>query len=104
MIKVAVIGSTNCLCEGMTLVSQYADFDVLLVSYMSCTMLARCSLGLDCDFARAFLKDKPIYVLKSGLQYKKICDKIVYQMYCTYAQRLKSFGVKFRESVKDINL
>ena len=104
MIRVAVIGGTNCLCDGMTLVSKYDDYDVLIVSYMSCTMLARCSLGLDCDFARAFLKDKPIYVLKSGLQYKKICDKIVYQMYCTYAQRLKSFGVKFIESVKDIKL
>ena len=58
MIRVAVIGGTNCLCEGMTLVSKYDDYDVLIVSYMSCTMLAGCSLGLDEDFAKAFLKTK----------------------------------------------
>jgi len=104
MIKVAVIGGTNCLLEDMTLTSKYDDYDILIVSYMSCTMLASCSLGLDKDFEKAFLNNKPIYVLKNGLQYKRICDKIVYQMYCTYAQRLKSFGVKFVESVRDIKL
>ena len=104
MIKVAVIGGTNCLVQGMELTSKYDDYDILIVSFMSCTMLAGCSLGLDNDFAKAFLNNKPIYVIKSGLQYKRICDKVVYQMYCTYAQRLKSFGVKFIESVKDIKL
>lgn len=102
MIRVAVIGNTNCLCDNMKLVSKYDDYDILLVSYMSCTMLAECALGLNDDFAVAFLKDKPICVLNSGLQYKKIIDKAVFQMYSVYRRKLQSFGVKFIESVNNI--
>lgn len=102
MIKAAVIGNTNCLCDNMALVSKYSDYDVLLVSYMSCAMLAQCALGLNEDFAKAFLNNKPIYVLKNGLQYKKVSDKAVFQLYSVYRRTLQSFGVKFIESAKDI--
>ena len=102
MIKVAVIGNTNCLCENMTLVSKYDDYDILLVSYMPCTMLAKWTLGLDDDFAKAVLNNKPIYVLNSGLQYKKIKDKAVFQMYSVYRRTLQSFKIKFIESVNNI--
>ncbi len=95
MIKTAVIGGTNCLGDNMTLVSKYSDYEILLVSYMSCTMLAQCALGINEDFARAFLKNKQIYVLKSGLEYKKIMDKAVFQLYSSYRWRLQTFGVKF---------
>lgn len=104
MIKVAVIGNTNCLCDDMRLVSKYSDYDVLLVSYMSCTMLAECALGLNTDFEMAFLKNKKVFVLKNGLQYTKINDKIIYQMYCTYRRKLQSFGVKFINSSKEIKI
>lgn len=104
MIRVAVIGYTNCLDDNMSLVSKYNEFDVLLVSYMSCTMLAQCALGLDEVFVKAFLKNKPIYVLKSGLEYKRIIDKTVFQMYSVYRRVLQSFGVKFIESAKEIKL
>lgn len=102
MIQVAVIGGTDCLCDNMSLVSKYGDYDILLVSYMSCTMLANCALGLDDDFAKAFLNNKTVYVLKTGLQYKKISDKAVFQLYSVYRRTLQSFGVKFIESAKDI--
>ena len=102
MIQVAVIGGTDCLCDSMKLVSKYGDYDILLVSYMSCTMLAKCALGIDDDFAKAFLNNKPIYVLKNGLQYKKISDKAVFQLYSVYRRTLQSLGVKFIESAKDI--
>lgn len=104
MIKVAVIGGTNCLTENMALVSKYSEYDILLVSYMSCTMLSQCALGLNEDFANAFLENKQIYVLKSGLEYKKIIDKAVFQMYSVYRRILQSFGVKFIESVNNIRI
>lgn len=104
MIKAAVIGGTNCLCENMALVSKYCDYDILIVSYMSCTMLAQGALGLNEDFAKAFLNNKPIYVLNSGLEYKKIIDKAVFQMYSVYRRVLQSFGVKFIESVNNIRI
>lgn len=104
MINVAVIGNTNCLCNGMRLVSKYYDYDILLVSYMSCTMLAECALGLNNDFADAFLRNKPVFVLKNGLQYNKMSDKIVYQMYCTYRRTLQGFGVKFINSAEEIKI
>lgn len=102
MIKVAVIGNTNCLCDTMTLVSRYDDYDILLVSYMPCTMLAKWALGTDEDFTRAILNNKKIYVLKNGLQYKKISDKTMFQMYSVYRRTVQSFGVKFIESVNSI--
>lgn len=102
MIRVAVIGNTNCICDNMSLVSKYTDYDILLVSYMSCTMLAQCALGLNEDFSKAFLKNKPIYVLNSGLEYKEIIDNKVFQMYSVYRRVLQSFGVKFIESVNKI--
>ncbi len=104
MIRVAVIGGTDCLECNMTLVSKYSDYDILLISYMSCTSLAKYALGTDVDFETAFLKNKPVYVLKKGLQYKKISDKILYKMYCAYMYKLKSFGVKFIDSVSDIRI
>ncbi len=104
MIKVAVIGNTNCLCPHMSLVSKYSDYDVLLVSYMSLKMLAECALGINEDFCTAFLKNKPIYVLKDGVRYKSVSDIIVYRMYCGYCQKLKSFGVKFVNSAEEIKL
>lgn len=104
MIKVAVIGNTNCISNNMALVSKYSDYDILIVSCMSCTMLANCALGLDDDFANAFLKNKQIYVLKSGLEYKRIADKAVFQMYSVYRRALQSFGVKFIESVNNIRI
>ncbi len=100
MIRVAVIGGTDCLCDGIKLVSKYGEYDILLVSYMSCTMLAECAIGLNRDFAKAFLENKPIYVLKNGLQYKKIQDKAVFQLYSVYRRTLQSFGVKFIDSVR----
>ncbi len=100
MIRVAVIGGTNFICDGMMLVSRYSDYDALLVSYMSCTMLTECALGLNSDFAKAFVENKPIFVLKDGLQYKKIEDKTVFQMYSVYRRTLQSFGVKFIDSVR----
>lgn len=102
MIKVAVIGGTDCLNENMNMVSKYDDYDVLVISYMSCSMLAKCALGMDEDFERAFLNNKPIYVLKAGIQYKKIIDNTVFQMYSVYRRRLQSFGVKFIESINSI--
>ncbi|MEE1043719.1 MAG: hypothetical protein UH854_07110 [Clostridia bacterium] len=102
MIKVAVIGGTNCLDENMCLVSKYDYYDVLIVSYMSCTMLAKWALGIDEDFTRAILNNKPVYVLKNGLQYKKIVDKTVFQMYSVYRRTLQSFGIKFIESINSI--
>lgn len=102
MIRVAVIGNTNCLCNNMTLVSKYDDYDILLISYMSCTMLAKWALGLDDDFVKAVLNNKQIYVLNDGLQYKKIKDKNTFQMYSVYRRTLQSFGVKFVESVNNI--
>lgn len=102
MIRVAVIGNTNCLCNNMTLVSKYDDYDILLISYMSCTMLAKWALGLDDDFTKAVLNNKSIYVLNGGLQYKKIKDKAVFQMYSVYRRTLQSFGVKFIDSVNNI--
>ncbi len=104
MIKVAVIGGTNCLRDDMTLVSKYSDYDILIVSYMPCTMLAQCALGLNDDFARAFLNKKQVYVLSDGMQYKKIYDKVVFQMYSVYRRKLQSFGVKFIKSVGEIKL
>ena len=65
-------------------------------------MLAKWALGIDEDFTRAILNDKPIYVLNSGLQYKKIKDKAVFQMYSVYRRTLQSFGVKFIDSVNSI--
>lgn len=102
MINVAVIGNTNCLCNDMNMVSKYSDYDILLISYMSCTMLAECALGLNEDLTDAFLKNKPVFVLKNGLQYTKINDKIIYQMYCIYRRKLQSFGVKFINSAEEI--
>ena len=104
MIKTAVIGCTNCLGHNMSLVSKYSDYVILIVSYMSCTMLAQCALGLNEDFVIAFLKNKPIYVLNGGLEYKKIIDKAVFQMYSVYRRTLQSFGVKFIESVNNIRI
>lgn len=104
MINVAVIGNTNCLCKDMKMVSKYSDYDILLVSYMSCTMLAECALGLNDDFADAFLKNKPVFVLKNGLQYTKISDKVVYQMYSVYRRTLQSFGVNFINSAEEIKI
>ncbi len=102
MIRVAVIGNTNCLIDTMTLVSKYDDYDILLVSYMPCNILAKWALGLDDDFIRAILNDKRIFVLNSGLQYKKIKDKAVFQMYSVYRRMLQGFGVKFVDSVNNI--
>lgn len=104
MIRVAVIGSTDFLTPDMTLVSKYSDYDILVVSYMSCTMLANCALGTDEDFARAVLNKRKIYIFSDGLQYKRISDKVVYQMYSVYRRTLQSFGVKFIKSVKEIKL
>ena len=104
MIRVAVIGSTDFLNDKMKLVSPYSDYDVLIVSYMSCTMLSEWALGLSEEFAYAFLNNRPVYVLKNGLQYKKIGDKAVYQMYSVYRRVLQSFGVKFIESAGEIRL
>ncbi len=84
MIRVAVIGNTNCLCDNMCLVSKYDNYDVLLVSYMSCTLIAKWALGMDDDFAKAVLNNKPIYVLNNGLQYKEIKDRAIFQMYSVY--------------------
>ncbi len=99
MIRAAVIGSTNCIGEIFKLVSKYDNYDILIVSYMSCTMLAECALGLNSDFARALTEDKPIYVLKSGLEYKKIKDKAVFQMYSVYRWKLQNLGIKFVDKV-----
>ena len=104
MIRVAVVGNTDCLPENFELVSKYEDFDVLLISYMPLKMLGECALGINEDLCRAFLKNKPVYVLKSGLVYKKIFDRDIFQLYCTYAQGLKRFGVKFIDSAEEICL
>lgn len=104
MIRVAVVGCTNCIGDNMKMVSPYGDYDLLLVTYMSCTMLARFALGVDDVFAGAFLKDKPVYVLKSGLEYKRIKDKAVFQMYSVYRRKLQSFGVRFVDTVNEIRI
>lgn len=104
MIRVAVIGNTNFLCDNMTLVSKYDDYDILLVSYMSCTLIAKWALGLDEDLVKAFINNKPIYVLNNGLQYKTIKDKAVFQMYSVYRRTLQSFGIKFIDSVNNIRM
>ncbi len=104
MIRVAVVGGTNYLSYPLELVSEYEDYDVLLFSYMPLKTLGECALGINEHLCRAFFENKPVYVLSDGLQYKKICDKIIHQMYCTYAQRLKNFGVKFINSTEEIKL
>ena len=104
MIRVAVIGGTDCLGDNMKLVSKYGDYDVLLFSYMSCTMLAQCALGLNEDFARAFLNNRRIYVFSQGLQYKRLEDKNFFQMYSVYRRKLQSFGVRFINSAEEIKL
>lgn len=104
MIRVAVIGSTSFVSGDLKLVSKYSDYDALVVSYMSCTMLAKCALGIDEDFAGAFLNNKKIYVFSDGLQYKRINDKIIFQMYSIYRRALQSFGVKFINSAEEIKL
>ena len=104
MIKVAVIGGTDFMTDNMCLVSKYEDYDILVVSYMSCTMLAKCALGLDEDFVRALLNKKRIYVLSQGLQYKKIDDRIIFQMYSVYRRNLQGYGVRFINSAEDIRL
>lgn len=104
MTRVAVVGGTNCLTDKLCLVSIYDDYDVLLFSYMPVKMLGECALGINEAVCTAFCRNKPVYVLKDGLQYKKICDEVVYQMYCTYAQRLKYLGVKFINSTEEIKI
>ena len=104
MIKVAVIGGTDCMGKDMCLVSKYDDYDILVVSYMTCSMLAKWALGIDEDFTRAFLNNKPVFVLKDGLQYKNIIDNTVFQIYSVYRRTLQSYGVKFIESINSIRI
>lgn len=104
MIKIAVIGGTDCIGKDMCLVSKHDDYDILIVSYMSCSMLAKWALGIDEDFEKAFLNNKPVFVLKDGLQYKRIIDKAVFQMYSVYRRILQSYGVKFIESINSIRI
>ena len=94
MKRAAVIGGTNCIGNNTTLTPIYSEYDILIVSYLSCNMLAVAALGIENEITKAMINDKPVFVLESGLRYKSISNKALFEKYNSYFKTLISYGVK----------
>ncbi len=99
MKKAAVIGSTACLNGVYALCPIYADYDILIVNYLTNDMLAKSAAGLDTLITKALAAEKHVTVINEGVQYKKISNKAFFRMYDGYARKLKSFGVTFTDRI-----
>ena len=104
MKRVAVIGGTNCIGNNTTLTPLYSEYDVLIISYLSCNMLAETALGIENAITKALINNKPVYVLESGLKFKNISNKALFEKYNTYFKTLISYGVKLINCTEDIFL
>ena len=104
MKRVAVIGGTNCIGNNTTLTPLYSEYDVLIINYLSCNMLAETALGFENAITKALINNKPVYVLKSGLKFKNISNKTLFEKYNTYFKTLISYGVKLINCTEDIFL
>ena len=102
MKRVAVIGGTNCIGNNLILTPLYADFDILIVSYLSCNMLAETALGIENAITKSLIDNKTVYVLKYGLRFKNISNKAVFEKYNSYFKTLISYGVKLINCTEDI--
>lgn len=88
------------------------DFDSILISEMSVEMLGH--LGVGCSYQteesmvlKALLEEKDVYLLESGLayrRYKKIAYKTLYNLYSDYENKIKQYGIKVISEVSDICL
>lgn len=88
------------------------NFDSILISEMSVEMLGH--LGVGCSYnieeatlLRALLEEKDVYLLESGLayrRYKKIAYKTLYNLYSAYENKIKQYGIKVINEVSDICL
>ena len=104
MKRAAVIGGTNCIGNNTTLTPLYSEYDVLIISYLSCNMLAETALGIENAITKALINDKPVYVSESGLRYKSISNKALFEKYNSYFKTLISYGVKLINCTEDIFL
>ena len=104
MKRAAVIGGTNCIGNNLILTPLYADFDILIVSYLSCNMLAETALGIENAITKSLIDNKTVYVLKYGLRFKNISNKALFEKYNSYFKTLISYGVKLINCTEDIFL
>ena len=104
MKRAAVIGGTNCIGNNTTLTPLYSEYDILIVSYLSCNMLAEAALGIENEITKALINDKPVYVSESGLRYKSISNKALFEKYNSYFKTLISYGVKLINCTEDVFL
>lgn len=102
MKKAAVIGGTNCLCGKFTLTPLDENYDILIVNYLTCGMLARTALGMESEITDALIKNKPVYVINSGMTYKELSNNALFELYGSYRNRLMSYGVKFINCTDEI--
>ena len=104
MKRAAVIGGTNCIGNNTTLTPLYSEYDILIVSYLSCNMLAETALGIENEITKALINNKQVYMLESGLKFKNICNKALFEKYNSYFKTLVSYGVKLINCTEDIFL
>ena len=104
MKRAAVIGGTNCLVSNLVLTPVYENYDILIVSYLSCNMLAETALCLDNAITKALINNKQVYVLESGLKFKNINNKVLFEKYNSYFKTLISYGVKSINCTEEIFL
>lgn len=102
MKRVAVIGGTYCIGNNLTLTPLYSEFDILIVSYLSCNMLVETALGIENAITKSLINNKQVYVLKSGLRHKNISNKAVFEKYNSYLKTIISYGVKVIDCTEEI--
>lgn len=85
-------------------------FDIIIVANLCLRGLSTLALGTNVSEEERFiltslLRGKKIYVLESGLEYRKYKEtapKQLYDNYVNYEEQLKNYGVKLIASVSDL--
>lgn len=104
-IPVTVLGGSSCLAAPYRPAAPGEESALLLITYLPCADMAALALGTGPAAAvRALQAGKPVYVLNSGLEYRRYnrCADGLLHLYRTYHNSLAANGVKCINEISEI--
>lgn len=94
MIKAAVIGGTECLCDKLALTPMWEDYDILIINYMPINLLVKTASGFETEILKAIKHNKSVYITKQSTNHLIKLPKPLILLYNSHISTLISFGVK----------
>lgn len=102
---ISALSEKNCTVDCLDDVKSIDTFEAIILQSITNGELANLSLGIEGSLkermaVRALLNGKDVYLLTDKIEYKKYAatsNKLLYNMYIDYENKIKSYGVRFVE-------